>query len=142
MSSDQQNQADKQAVAELVKRIFDSYQQFDPGLLEQCDAPECTIWDLFEPDLVQGGSAARARFRKKDMSDSSRRGALSIDIEEPLVDVWGDFAVARYYLDYEFQPPGALKGRVRITTVARRIDGQWRRVHHHEGAVPMGRPPL
>ena len=133
---------DKQAVAQLVHRIFDSYQQFDPELVDQCDAPECTIWDLFEPDLVRGGSAARAEFRKKDMSDSQKRGSLSIDIEEPVVDVWGDFAVARYYLDYEFQPPGALKGRVRITTVARRIDGEWRRVHHHEGVVPTGRPPL
>lgn len=136
------SQSDEKAVVELVHRIFNSYQQFDPALLEQCDAPECTIWDLFEPDLVRGGSAARAEFRKKDMSDSVQRGPLSIEIEEPVVDIWGDFAVARYYLDYEFQPPGALKGRVRITTVARRIDDEWRRVHHHEGAVPTGRPPL
>ncbi len=142
MPDDPQLAADKAAVADLVTRIFASYQQFDPALVEQCDAPECTIWDLFEPQLVHGGSAARAKFRKKDMSDSERRGPLSIDIEAPIVDVWGDFAVARYFLDYEFQPPGALSGRVRITTVARRIDGQWRRVHHHEGIVPTGRPPL
>jgi len=134
--------ADKQAVAQLVHRIYDSYQQFDPELLEQCDTPECTLWDLFEPDLVQGGSAARAEFREKDMSDSKKRGPLTINIEEPVVDVWGDFGVARYYLDYAFEPPGVLEGRVRITTVARRIDGEWRRVHHHEGAVPTGRPPL
>lgn len=132
---------DKRDVVALVHRIFDSYMKFDPELLEQCDAPECTIWDLFEPDLVRGGPAARAEFRKKDMTESQQRGPLTIDIEEPVVDVWGDFAVARYYLDFEFQPPGELKGRVRITTVARRIDGQWRRVHHQEGAVPAGRPP-
>ena len=138
MSSDEQ---DKRDVVALVHRIFDSYLKFDPELLEQCDAPECTIWDLFEPDLVRGGPQARAEFRKKDMSESQQRGPLTIDIDEPVVDVWGDFAVARYYLDYEFQPPGALKGRVRITTVARRIDGEWRRVHHQEGEVPTGRPP-
>ena len=135
-------ESDKQAVARLVHRIYNSYQQFDPDLLNQCDTPECTLWDLFEPDLVQGGSAARAEFRKKDMSDSKKRGPLTINIEEPVVDVWGDFSVARYYLNYAFEPPGALAGRVRITTVARRIDGEWRRVHHHEGAVPTGRPPL
>ena len=135
-------ETDKQAVAQLVHRIYDSYQQFDPDLLNQCDTPECTLWDLFEPDLVHGGSAARAEFRKKDMSDSKKRGTLTINIEEPVVDVWDDFAVARYYLDYAFESPGALAGRVRITTVARRIDGEWRRVHHHEGAVPTGRPPL
>ena len=81
-------ETDKKAVAQLVHRIYDSYQQFDPELLDQCDAPEATIWDLFEPDLVRGGSAARAEFRKKDMSDSRQRGQLSIIIEEPVVDVW------------------------------------------------------
>ena len=139
MSSAEQ---DKREVAQLVRRIFDAYQQFDPGQIDQCDTPECTIWDLFEPELVRGGRAARTEFRKKDMSDSQKRGRLRIDIEEPVVDVWGDFAVARYYLDYEFEPPGALRGRVRITTVARRVDGAWLRVHHHEGEVPSGRPPL
>lgn len=142
MTSESTVAADKNAVTQLVKRIFDAYLQFDPELLEQCDAPECTIWDLFEPDLVHGGSAGRAAFRKKDMADSQQRGPLSIEIEEPLVDVWGDFAVARYYLNYEFAPPGALQGRVRITTVARRLDGAWRRVHHHEGVLPAGRPAL
>ena len=68
---------------------------------------------------------------------------LHIAIEEPIVvDTWGDFAVARYYLNYRFEAPGALAGRVRITTVARRVNGRWRRVHHHEGAVPSGRPPF
>ena len=138
----QSEETDKKAVVQLVHRVFNSYQQFDPDLLDQCDAPECTIWDLFEPDLVRGGSSARAEFRKKDMADSRQRGPLSINIEAPVVNVWGDFAVARYYLDYAFKPPGALKGRVRITTVARRIDGEWRRLHHHEGIVPTGRPPL
>ena len=138
----QSEETDKKAVVQLVHRVFNSYQQFDPELLDQCDAPECTIWDLFEPDLVRGGSSARAEFRKKDMSDSRQRGPLSINIEAPVVDVWGDFAVARSYLDYAFKPPGALEGRVRITTVARRIDGEWRRLHHHEGIVPTGRPPL
>ena len=133
---------DKQAVAALVRRIYDSYLQFDPMLLEQCDTEDCTIWDLFEPQLVRGGPRARAEFRNKDMSDSRQRGRLTIDIEEPVIDGWGDVAIARYYLSYEFEPPGPLKGEVRVTTVARRIDGDWRRVHHHEGAVPTGRPSL
>ncbi len=133
---------DKRAVAKLVKNVFTAYQTFEPSRVDLCDAPECTIWDLFEPDLVRGGSAAREEFRKQDMSDSAKRGPLSINIEEPIIDIYDDVAVARYYLDYEFKPPGALAGRVRITTVARRIDGEWRRVHHHEGVVPTGRPPM
>ena len=135
--------ADKQAVVDLVHRIYSSYLKFDPALLETCDTEDCTIWDLFEPDLVRGGPKARAAFRNKDMSDSRKRGPLTIDIEEPIVvDGWDDVAFARYYLSYEFKPPGALSGRVRVTTIARRVDGEWRRVHHHEGDVPGGRPPF
>lgn len=141
MVADELSAEEKDAVAALVRQIFDSYLKFSPELLEQCDTSDCTIWDLFEPDLVRGGPAARAEFRRKDMTDSKQRGPLSIEIREPIVvDGWNDVAFARYYLDYEFQPPGALSGRVRITTIARKIDGQWRRVHHHEGVVPTGRP--
>jgi len=142
MSDTSQLDRDKRAVRDLVHRVFDSYASYDPALVDKCDVDDCTIWDLFEPDLVKGGRQAREQFREKDMSDSAARGELIMNIEEPLIDVWGDFAVARYYLDYEFKPPGALQGRVRITTVARRVDGQWLRVHHHEGAVPTGRPPM
>ncbi len=142
MSTNSNLSQDEQAVAKLVADVFAAYQTFKPSQVDLCDAPECTIWDLFEPDLVRGDSAAREEFRKQDMSDSAKRGALSINIEEPIIDIYDDVAIARYYLDYEFEPPGALAGRVRITTVARRIEGEWRRVHHHEGVVPTGRPPM
>ena len=55
-----------------------------------------------------------------------------------MVDVFGDAAVARYLLEFEYQPPRALMGTVRITDVLRRIDGRWVIVHHHEGLVPTG----
>ncbi len=141
MAAHELSAADQQAVVDLVRRIYASYLQFDPALLEACDTDECTIWDLFEPDLVRGGPKARAEFRKQDMSDSKKRGPLTIDLQDPIiVDGWGDVAFARYYLDYAFQSPGALAGKVRVTTIARKIDGEWRRVHHHEGEVPTGRP--
>ena len=141
MTTDELSASDKDAVRTLVRRIFSALLSFSPDSLEQCDTEDCTIWDLFERDLVRGGPAARAEFRKRDMGDSRQRGKLSINILDPIeVDGWNDVAYARYYLDYEFQPPGALSGQVRITTIARKIDGEWLRVHHHEGVVPTGRP--
>lgn len=143
MKADELSPAEKRAVADLARRIFANYAHLDPSRMEQLDTEDCTIWDLFEPDLVRGGPEARAAFRKKDMADSARRGPLTIELEEPIiVDGWGDVAYARYYLNYEFKPPGPLTGRVRLTTIARKIDGEWRRVHHHEGIVPEGRPPF
>ena len=68
MNEAEQLAADKLAVAELVDRD-QLHAQFDPSLVDQCDTPDCTIWDLFEPQLVHGGRKARAEFREKDMTD-------------------------------------------------------------------------
>ena len=38
--------------------------------------------------------------------------------------------------------PNAHGGRIRITSVLRREGGRWLIVHHHEGAVPAGVPPI
>ena len=54
----------------------------------------------------------------------------------------GDTALARYYLNFAYAPPNAASGRIRITDVLRRFDGRWKIVHHHEGLVPTGVPPI
>lgn len=68
------------------------------------------------------------------------RGPLSFSVAEPVVDVWGDVAVARYVVDFIYQPPCAASGQVRITDVLRRTPSGWLIVHHHEGLVPTGPP--
>ena len=55
---------------------------------------------------------------------------------------WDDTAIARYHLDFSFEPPNAHAGRIRITDVFRRIDGRWVIMHHHEGKMPTGFPPI
>ncbi|MCL6647837.1 MAG: nuclear transport factor 2 family protein [Chloroflexi bacterium] len=124
-----------------IQRIYRSYLQFDPAGIEQGDAEDCTLWDLWTPQLIRG-AAERAAFRADDMAASRQRGPLTIEIEPPLVTRHQDVAVARYYLNFAFQPPDATSGRVRVTSVFERTPSGWRRVHHHEGIVPTGRPPL
>ncbi|NQV79069.1 MAG: nuclear transport factor 2 family protein, partial [Alphaproteobacteria bacterium] len=46
------------------------------------------------------------------------------------------------YLEFDYQPPNPANCRVRITNVFRKIDGRWLIVHHHEGLVPTGIPPI
>lgn len=55
---------------------------------------------------------------------------------------WDDTAVARYTLAFSYEPPNATAGVVRISDVLRRQAGRWRIVHHHEGLVPEGVPPI
>jgi hypothetical protein len=48
----------------------------------------------------------------------------------------GDFAIATYCLEFDYQEPNSLKGKVRITDVLIFESGQWKILHHHEGLVP------
>jgi hypothetical protein len=76
---------------------------------------------------------------------SRARGALSWRLEPLQFDFAGamrDVAIARYLVHFEYQPPNATAGHVRITDVLVERDGRWRIVHHHEGMRPVGPPPL
>lgn len=130
---------DARAIADLIGGM---YEAFDAGRVNQIEAAlaeDCTIWDVFTPELIRGHEE-RARFHASDQAQMRARGPLTWRLGQPSVDVWGDMAVARYLLEFEYQPPRALAGTVRITDVLRRIDGRWLIVHHHEGLVPAGPP--
>ena len=61
---------------------------------------------------------------------------MSIDLEEPMIREWNQFAIATYCLEFEYQEPNSLKGKVRITDVLILENEQWKILHHHEGLVP------
>lgn len=132
---------DRREIERMIRATFEAFTDGNVDAMKVMDHPDSTIWDLFEPELFVG-TAARAEFRRKDIEQSKKRGKLTITVETPLTDVWGDVALARYYLRFTYQPPHATQGHVRISAVFRRIDGRWLRVHHHEGMVPTGIPPI
>jgi ketosteroid isomerase-like protein len=137
--SDLSSEADAAAVAEVIRGVFQAFGDGRTDLIEAALAEECTIWDVFTPQLIQG-PRERARFHAADQDQMRARGPLTWKLNEPLLDVWDDTAVARYLLDFEYKPPRALAGTVRITDLLRRIDGRWLIVHHHEGLLPAGPP--
>jgi len=106
-----------------------------------CTTRDATVWDVFEPQLFRGPED-RAKFRKADQAQMQKRGKLTLTTEDPVVSVWSDAAIARYYLKFKYEPPNATEGHVRITDVLRKVDGTWLIVHHHEGMVPQGIPPI
>ncbi|MCS7002541.1 MAG: nuclear transport factor 2 family protein [Dehalococcoidia bacterium] len=133
--------ADEAVIADLIRDVYARFAAGDPVGQALTDAPDFTIWDVWTPELIVG-EAGRAAFRAADHAQAARRGPLTIAVEPPRVTVWDTAAVACYYLTFTYQPPNAARGRIRATTVLRKIDGQWRRVHHHESLVPVGPPPL
>ena len=130
---------DQTAITGLIRGIYGAFAEGRVDRIEEALAADCTVWDVFTPHLVRGREE-RARFHAADQEQMRARGPLSWRLGEVLVDVWADVAVARYVLDFEYQPPHAFAGSVRITDVLRRLDGRWLIVHHHEGLVPSGPP--
>lgn len=131
----------KRQVAQIIKDIFDAFQNHDPEGTEHHFHPDSTVWDVFVPQLFRGREE-RARFHDADQAQMQARGTLTLTIDEPDVDVWGDAAIAKYYLSFDYQPPNATSGKVRITDVLHKMDGRWLVVPHHEGMVPAGVPPI
>jgi ketosteroid isomerase-like protein len=138
--SDKQEAAEKE-IADIIKGIFAAFDNHDPEGIEGHMHPESTVWDVFTPDLIRGVDE-RNKFHEDDQKQMQARGTLSYEISDPIVDLWGDdTAIAKFYLTFEYQPPNATSGKVRITDVLQRIDGRWMVVHHHEGLIPEGVPP-
>ncbi|MCC6828209.1 MAG: DUF4440 domain-containing protein [Novosphingobium sp.] len=130
---------DAAQIEALIRGIFESFTAHKPEDIAARTHADYTVWDVFVPDLIIGREAQQA-YREADQRQSKARGPLTLDIETPYITVWGDFAVARYYLNFRYEPPHPTEGRVRITTVLLREDGRWKTVHHHEGIVPTGVP--
>lgn len=133
--------ADANEISDIIKGVFRAFEEHAPEGIEKHMHPDVTVWDVFTPQLIRG-QAEREKFHRDDQAQMQARGPLTLKIEEPVVDTWDDSAIARYYLEFDYQPPNPAQGRVRITNVFRRVDGRWLIVHHHEGLVPTGIPPI
>ncbi len=131
----------EQQVVAHIRAMFDHFAQHRPDQVEASLHPDCTVWDVFTPQLIQGREE-RDRFHAADQAQAQARGNLKFSVDEPVTTVWGDTAVARYCLRFRYEPPNPTEGVVRITSVLRRSGDRWLIVHHHEGLLPTGVPPI
>lgn len=130
---------DRDEIEALIRGVYEAFDRGDTAAIDRAMHDAATVWDVFTPDLVCG-RAEREAFHTADQAQKAVRGPLTWSLGRALIDVWGDVAIARYVLDFSYEPPNATSGRVRVTDVVRRIDGHWLVVHHHEGLVPLGAP--
>ncbi len=133
---------DEQSIIEArIRRMFEDFVDHDADAVESALHEDCTVWDVFVPDLIMG-KETRLAYHQADQAQSQARGPLDLRVEMLRTDVWDDFALSRYLVRFDYQPPNATAGVVRITTVLRRIEGEWVIVHHQEGMIPAGVPPI
>jgi ketosteroid isomerase-like protein len=134
------SESDAQQIEADIRRMFREFMEHRPEGIEAALHEDCTVWDVFLPQLIQG-KANRVKYHAADQQQSQARGPLTLTVDTPVISVWGDTALSRYYLHFRYDPPNAVEGHVRISSVHRRENGRWLIVHHHEGIVPGGVPP-
>lgn len=126
---------EQEDIERAIRSIFESFQSGDIHGLEDMLAEDCTVWDVFTPEFIVGREARR-EFHEADRAQSQARGPLTWNARFVRTEVWNDLALACYYLNFEYQEPGAMTGSVRITDLLRRENGRWSVIHHHEGLIP------
>ena len=133
------NRLEIKAVEKVVKNVWNKFSQQDPnGMLELLDE-ECTVWDIFQPDLVNKKSMKA--YIDIDFRQSAQRGLLTYQMNDMYTTVWENSAICRFLMDFEYQAPNATKGVGRITVVLRKFPTKgWKLVHVHEGMLPSGIP--
>ncbi len=133
-------QRDVAEVKRVVEQVWEHFANQDPeamlGLLHET----CTVWDVFQPQLVD--KASIASYVAADFAQSAARGKLSRAMRDFVIHIWDDTALVRFYSSYRYEPPHAISGNGRTTVVLRRFPEGWRFVHVHEGHIPGGIPPL
>ncbi|GGO61931.1 YybH family protein [Nonomuraea cavernae] len=120
---------------QLITTLFENFGNGDIDAMETLLADDCTLWDLFVPDLVVGRQQ-RLDFHETDRAQSKARGEFAWNINFVREEMWGDVALLCYYFDFTYGEPNAMSASVRITDLLRRRDGEWKIVHHHEGRTP------
>ncbi len=127
--------SDNKEIERIIYSIFNAFQAGETNKIEDFLHENATVWDVFTPDLIRGKEQLE-EFHNKDQEQKDSRGALSIDIEKPLITVRENSAIALYYLNFKYEEPNAISGRVRITDIFSRDETGWKIIHHHEGMVP------
>jgi hypothetical protein len=123
--------ADLADVWTVITGMYEGYTSGDRARIDAFLDSEATIWDSATPELISGRTELN---RVRDARPTSDDGPAETGLTAygQVVDVFGDLAVARYWLRVDFRaaPPEL----ARNTAVLRRArpGGHWLVVHLHE----------
>ena len=124
-------QSDADAIWAATLDIYQGFLAADRPRIDAHLHPEGTFWDSEEAELISGkGELDAARDRRPASGDGPT--VVALDAADPVIDVWGDTAVARHWLTVRFAGDVPAAQHVRVTGVWRRTDGRWLAVHNHE----------
>jgi ketosteroid isomerase-like protein len=153
-STDKPETPEDSRIAAVKAAIWDAFLEIYQGavtgsreLSNRHIALDATLWDVDEPQLIQGLAELELTRDRRVSADSS---LVSISPEPPVIDVWGSTALVRHYFEVTAATAsGTELSRVRNTSVWREVSGRWVVVHNHEDAISSrtrptiegGKPP-
>ena len=123
--------ADLAEVWTVITGMYEGYTAGDRARIDAFLDPEATIWDSATPELICGRTELN---RVRDARPTSEDGPAETGLTAygQVVDVFGDLAVARYWLRVEFRAAPAELARNTAVLRRARPDGDWLVVHLHE----------
>ena len=124
-----------QEIRSIIYSMFEAFQNGDTKRIESFLHKDASVWDVFTPELIVGEKNLND-FHQLDQQQKISRGPLFIEVEKPIISNFGSLCLALYCVNFAYQEPNALTGKVRVTDVFIKENNQWKIVHHHEGLVP------
>ena len=135
------NQEEIKAVEKIVREVWQHFLDKDPEGMLKLLHPDCTVWDVFQPELVT--RKEMEAYVEKDFSQSAARGKLTFKIFNFTTEVWENSAICRFNSYHKYASPNPHEGYGRTTCILRRFKKEgWLLVHVHEGALPKGIPAI
>lgn len=131
---------DEQLIWDAICVMYDHYLNADRPAADSFIHDDCTMWDSENPRLHRG-LAALNEIRNARPEGGGPEGVSELAAVLPVIDVWGDVAVAKHILIVEFVD-GSPTEQIRNTGVWRRVDGRWMMFHNHEDVLPASTPSL
>jgi ketosteroid isomerase-like protein len=113
-----------------VNAIYAAYLAGDRAAIDAHIADDATLWDSMHETLIRGKAELGAL---RDARPANGPKPVDLRASDPVIDVYGDVAVARHLLTVAFasQP----EQRIRNTGVWRKLGGRWQVVHNHEDVL-------
>jgi ketosteroid isomerase-like protein len=120
---------DRDEIWNAVNAIYAAFLSGDRAAIDAHIADDATIWDSAYQPLIRG------KAELDSLRDARPADPQPVDLRagEPVIDVYGDVAVARHLLTVVFD--GRPDERIRNTGVWHKRDGRWVVVHNHEDVL-------
>ncbi|MFF2522654.1 DUF4440 domain-containing protein [Streptomyces liangshanensis] len=122
---------DLAAVWSVITEMYEGYTAGDRARIDSYLDPEATIWDSDTSELLLGKEELD-RVREARPTSGGGPAESGLTAYGQVIDIFGDLAVARYWLRVDFHTAPSVLARNTAVLQRARSDGPWLIVHLHE----------